>query len=184
MRRVALGLVVCALTCWAGTACAQLGIAVTPSGGSGCPPAAAVVCPCGGMDWLQVQVWEVPPSPGSTITVAINPIPGLCICPGQSPLSAVEGPGGTVTFTLNHLGGCVNPTFTASTTTPGVVPVTSTPVPMLSPDIDGNCVVNLVDFGLFATNYLTTFFCCDFNCDGTVNLVDFAVFATHFFHWC
>jgi hypothetical protein len=136
------------------------------------------------MDWFQVQVWEVPPSPGSVITLVVNPTPGLCICPGQSPLTAVEGPGGTVAFTVNHLGGCVNVTFTATTTTPGVAPVTSVPAPMTSPDLNGDCIVNLVDFGIFAVNYLTVFWCCDYNCDGIVNLVDFAIFATHFLHWC
>ena len=78
----------------------------------------------------------------------------------------------------------MNVTFLAATSTPGVAPVTSVPVLMISPDINGDCIVNLVDFGLFAANYLTTFVCCDFNCDGMVNLVDFALFAMHFTHWC
>jgi hypothetical protein len=99
-------------------------------------------------------------------------------------MSAVEGPGGTVVFTVNHLGGCVNVTFTATTTTPGVPPVTSFPAPMISPDINGDCIVNLVDFGIFAVNYLTAWRCGDYNCDGIVNLIDFAVFAQHFLHWC
>jgi hypothetical protein len=55
---------------------------------------------------------------------------------------------------------------------------------MTSPDLNGDCIVNLVDFGIFAVNYLTVFWCCDYNCDGIVNLVDFAIFATHFLHWC
>jgi hypothetical protein len=184
MRKLVFALILLACFCWSGSASAQLAIAVTPSGTSGCPPGHAALCPCGSMDWFQVQVWEMPPSPGSIITVAINRVPGLCICPGQSPLSAVEGPSGNVSFTFNHLGGCLNVTFTASTTTPGVAPVTSTPVLMISPDLNGDCIVNLVDFGIFALNYLTTAVCCDYNCDGTVNLIDFAIFAQHFLHWC
>jgi hypothetical protein len=114
----------------------------------------------------------------------MNPVPGLCICPGQSPQSAVEGPAGTVTFTFWKLGGCVNTTFTATTTTPGVPPVTSPVVRMKSPDINGDCIVDLVDFGIFAQNFLGMWFCCDFNCDGIVNLIDFAIFAQHFLHRC
>ena len=185
MKKLAVVLLVCAGVCWSGSVWAQLFITVTPAGTSGCPPTGVVAaCPAGDMDWFQVTVQEVPPAPGSIITVTVNPVAGLCICPGQSPQSAVEGAGGAVTLSFWRLGGCVGVSFTAVTTTPGVLPVTSPRFPMISPDINGDCIVNLVDFGIFAQNFLGTWYCCDYNCDGVVNLIDFAIFARHFTHWC
>jgi hypothetical protein len=45
-------------------------------------------------------------------------------------------------------------------------------------------VLNLVDFGNFAGNFLGTDPCYDYNCDGAVNLIDFGIFAGHFLHAC
>jgi hypothetical protein len=53
-----------------------------------------------------------------------------------------------------------------------------------STDNNGDCTVNLVDFGNFAGAFLTSESCHDYNCDGTVNLVDFGNFAGHFLHSC
>jgi len=55
-----------------------------------------------------------------------------------------------------------------------------------TPDLDGNGVVNLVDFALFAACYPCPpnayCFCADYNCDFVIDLVDFAIFATHWAH--
>jgi len=47
-------------------------------------------------------------------------------------------------------------------------------------NVDGS--VNLIDFGIFAGDFLTTAHRSDFNWDGTVNLIDFGMFASHFLH--
>jgi hypothetical protein len=65
-----------------------------------------------------------------------------------------------------------------------VVAGPSPAIPIASPDNNGDCVVNLIDFGSFAGDFLTTEACNDYNCDGIVNLVDFGAFAGHFLHNC
>jgi hypothetical protein len=137
------------------------------------------------MDWISVTVQEIPPAPPNVITVTCNVIPGVCVCPGQSPQSAPQGATGSVTFTFIKLGGCMSIDFTATTTTPGTAPVTSFPrTPIVSPDINGDCLVDLIDFGIFAASYLTANPCCDYNCDGIVSLVDFGIFVSHYLHRC
>lgn len=53
-----------------------------------------------------------------------------------------------------------------------------------SPDCQGDGVVDLVDFGHFASRYLTTDTCCDYDFSGLVDMVDYGEFASHFTHSC
>jgi len=59
---------------------------------------------------------------------------------------------------------------------------------LVSPDIDGNNVVNLADFSVFGAGYTSPPKpynpCIDYNCDGVVNLADFSRFASHYLHQC
>ena len=50
-----------------------------------------------------------------------------------------------------------------------------------SPDIDGNLLVNLVDFSAFASSFVFAYEeCCDFDANGVINLQDLSTFALHF----
>lgn len=185
MRNMAIALVICAGVCWSGNVRAQLSIVVTPMGNSGCPEEDIVAaCPCGEMDSFDVMVFEQPAVPTSVITVVMNGEPGVCICPGHSPQSKVEGPSGIVWFTFYHLGGHGGVSFSAETTTPGVEPVTSPMYLMKSPDINGDCVVNLIDFGIFGRDFMHFEFRSNYDCYGAVDMIDFARFTQHFLHWC
>lgn len=61
------------------------------------------------------------------------------------------------------------------------------PYAVKSPDINGDLVVDIVDFSLFAVAYGPPPIydaCKDYNCDGAIGLVDFSIFAQHFLHGC
>jgi len=47
-------------------------------------------------------------------------------------------------------------------------------------NIDG--IVDLIDFGMFALDYLSTSYKSDFNWDGIVDLIDFGMFAVNYLH--
>lgn len=57
-----------------------------------------------------------------------------------------------------------------------------------SPDMNGDCWVNLSDLAIFAACYMVPMtppcHCADYNDDGQVNLSDFAYFGAHYQHRC
>ena len=57
---------------------------------------------------------------------------------------------------------------------------------LVSPDIDGDLIVDLVDFSIFAQGWPPRAYDprSDMNSDGLVDLVDLALFATHYSHSC
>jgi hypothetical protein len=87
-----------------------------------------------------------------------------------------------VTAQFRNYGGCGNQQFFA--TVSGVTIGPSPTIFIVSPDWAADCLVDLVDFGMFAMCYRTMNPCCDFNCDGWSDLVDFGYFATHYMHSC
>ena len=57
----------------------------------------------------------------------------------------------------------------------------------VSPDINGDLIVQLIDLAQFGPVFLGTValnLCMDFNCDGIVNLVDLALLGAHWQHVC
>lgn len=57
------------------------------------------------------------------------------------------------------------------------------PLTMVSPDMNSDGVVNLVDVVLFTSVFYGPYsYRADFNCDGVVNLIDVTVLATHIGH--
>ena len=64
---------------------------------------------------------------------------------------------------------------------PGYLPIT-----VVSPDLNGDLVVNLMDLGSFSMTYLSGQYdwTIDFVSDGVINLADLGVFAEHFGHLC
>ena len=153
-----------------------------------CNPGTAVVCPASDMGWVKVTVVVRniygDPLPGKTVTCYANLVSGgpFCYCPGEDPQVGVTDVNGEVIFYYHDFGGCGELNWYADCES--VVLGPSGTIYIASPDNDGNCVVNLIDFGNFATAFTTTDPCSDYNCDGVVNLIDFGIFASHFTHSC
>jgi hypothetical protein len=88
---------------------------------------------------------------------------------------------GQVIVDWTHMGGCgavhVAAIEGVNLGVPGIGFVTS-------PDINGDGVCNLIDFGMFAGMYGTSEHCGDFDFDGIVDLTDFGTFAGHYGHAC
>jgi hypothetical protein len=126
------------------------------------------------------------------VIVSANPLfPPFCYCPDGEPApndyedTKMVGPTdavGVITAQFKKYGGCGNQQFYA---TIGMVTAgPSVAIYIASPDNNGDCIVNLVDFGNFAFSYLTDDDCSDYDCSGQVNLVDFGHFASHYLHDC
>ena len=152
-----------------------------------CNPNTAVVCPASDMGWVKITVTVRniygDPLPGKLVNCYAIPVTGtFCFCPGEDPQSGTTDEFGVVDFYYHDFGGCGDMQWGADCE--GVVFNPSNIIYIASPDNNGDCQVNLVDFGNFATAFLTTDPCSDYNCDGLVDLVDFGIFATHFLHIC
>jgi hypothetical protein len=106
----------------------------------------------------------------------------FCFCPGEEAQVGITDEDGVVVFTFNEFGGCGQMAFGAECR--GVPLFPSPQIFVCSPDCNGDCVVNLYDFGYFATYYLEAEPCCDYDCDGLVTLADFGTFALHYSHAC
>ena len=160
--------------------CFGLAIRYWPMGWPACNTGSSVTCPAGDMGWFLITVEEIPPSPGTPITCrAFGP---FAFGAGQNPQTVAQDSSGSASFTFINVGGCGNIMFQA--TSPTSPAIGTLPVFNASPDIDGDGMVNLSDFILFAEAYMTTNACCDFDCDGVVSLTDFIVFAEHYGHFC
>jgi hypothetical protein len=169
---------------FAGVPCAST-TTVTATGNGLCAPGAAV-CPGGDLDQVIVTVvvrdCYGAVVPGVMVDVSPTGVTGqFCFCDSVKTVGPTDATG-TTTATYIRFGGCGNLTFYATMGT--VVAGPSPAIPIASPDNNGDCVVNLIDFGSFAGDFLTTEACNDYNCDGIVNLVDFGAFAGHFLHNC
>jgi hypothetical protein len=153
-----------------------------------CNPDAAVVCPLSdaGLVYVTVTVRNVygDPLPGKIVDCYSIVVSGgpFCFCPGEDPQQSTTDVNGQAFFSFTDFGGCGDLQFGAECE--GVVFTPSPSIFVLSPDGNGDCVVNLTDFIAFAGVYNTVFPCFDFNCDGIVNLTDFIFFAGHYNHAC
>jgi hypothetical protein len=157
-----------------------------------CDPDVAVVCPASDMGSARITVTVRniygDPLPGKTVTVyAIPPDTcTFCFCPGEDPQVGVTDGNGVVVFYYTDFGGCCDLQWGAECE--GVILGPSNFIYIASPDNNGDCQVNLVDFGNFAADYGKTVppgsKCHDYNCDGVINLIDFGTFALHYFHQC
>jgi hypothetical protein len=152
-----------------------------------CDPDPAIVCPASDMGWVKVTVTVRniygDPLPGKLVNCYALPVTGtFCFCPGEDPQSGTTDINGEVVFYVSDFGGCGDIQWGADCE--GVVFNPSPAIYVASPDNNGDCIVDLIDFGYFAGAYLTADPCCDYNCDGIVDLIDFGVFASHYLHAC
>ncbi|MFH1313803.1 MAG: hypothetical protein ABIJ00_11340 [Candidatus Eisenbacteria bacterium] len=167
-----------------GNICLAVTVSAAGIGTPGCNPGTAIICPTGDMGAIQVTATEAAGYPVGTRITCTAAGPLICFCPGQNPQTQVVPVGNpVVNFTYFREGGCGNVTFSVVSTFSGAAGPTP-PIFVASPDINGDCQVNLIDFVQFAQCFLGANPCCDFNCDGTVNLTDFITFATHYLHFC
>jgi hypothetical protein len=178
----------------AGVPCAST-TTIVATGDSTCAPGAAI-CPNGDYDNVIVTVTVRDcygtPLPGHTAVVQASPAGApFCYCPDGEPppndyedtkISPATNGAGVTTVVFAKFGGCGDMQFYAQVGT--VLAGPSVAIYIASPDNNGDCVVDLIDFGNFATGYFGTDPCHDYNCDGVVDLIDFGNFATHYFHTC
>ncbi len=118
------------------------------------------------------------PCPGETITMNVN---ASCLCATPTTVTSLTNIMGVVTF-LPQLGGCCTaPGLVTYTDASGVVVGTSDGVN--SPDMSGDCRVNLSDVAMFSGVFFGSYSrCADFNVDGVLNLSDIGVLALHLGH--
>ena len=152
-----------------------------------CNPDVAVVCPASDMGWVKITVTVRnvygDPLPDKLVNCYAIPVTGtFCFCPGEDPQSDSTDVNGEVDFYYTDFGGCGDLQWGADCE--GVVFNASNIIYIASPDNNGDCIVNLIDFGNFSSDFLTTNPCSDYDCSGLVDLIDFGTFASHFLHTC
>jgi hypothetical protein len=152
-----------------------------------CDPDIAVVCPASDMGVIQVTVTVRniygDPLPGLEVDCWAEEVGGVfCWCPGESAQVDTSDINGQCFFYFTDFGGCGTLQFGAQCA--GITFIPSPTIEVRSPDINGDCIVDLLDFIIFAGSYLGTNPCCDYDCDGDVDLVDFITFAAHYLHAC
>ena len=106
----------------------------------------------------------------------------FCFCQGEVAQVDSTDQNGVVEFVFDDFGGCGELAFQAEGR--GVMLYPSPTIYVCSPDCNGDCMVSIHDFAVFATHYLGAYACCDYDCDGSVTLADFGVFASHYMHDC
>jgi hypothetical protein len=118
----------------------------------------------------------------------------LCLCAGSGSINADSATGvngcTTISGTL-QAGGCelVGVHAVVQGVIIGCPPICLTMV-VVSPDLDCDGDVDLVDFAIFAPSFNKACGnpaynpCCDYDCDCDVDLVDFSLFAQHWQHTC
>ncbi len=117
------------------------------------------------------------PCVGSVITMSINQ---NCVC-GALTATAITGNNGVATFRPRSGGCCSGPGVVTWTDASGVVLGSAALVN--SPDMSGDCAVNLTDVTMFATQFVSAGGrCADFNGDGAINLVDVVIISNHIGH--
>ena len=175
----------------AGIPCAGT-TSIVATGNSSCAPGAAI-CPNGDYDQVDVTVTvrDCYGTPLAGENVIVSTIDPFCYCPDGEPApndfedTKMVGPTdvlGQVVATFKKYGGCGNQQFYATIGAVNAGP--SVAIYIASPDNNGDCIVDLIDFGNFALVFFGTDPCSDYNCDGIVDLIDFGNFALHFFHSC
>jgi hypothetical protein len=143
---------------------------------------------------------------GSTITVTLldpmgDPLPGfpaqdvwigraasdpygtLALCTDGSIADGPSDTNGTMTF-----GGAISGGGQCSGVQVYILgsPLLGPPldIEMNSPDIDGNLVINTLDFGSFSIDYGGSAFRSDYDFSGEIDLIDFGQFASRFSESC
>ena len=156
-----------------------------PSPANSTFPSCIVTCPRGDIP-TSVVIRDAAnvPCPGVSVAMFVNPpcITGPCFT-GPVFFVATTNNAGVATFNPGMGGCCIQGNVQFFDNTTGVLLGTVGPPGQRSPDIDGNCRVDLADVQLFVAAFNTGQARCeDYNCDGVLNLQDISVIAQHFGH--
>lgn len=166
-------------------------------------PAWAVNCPAGDGERLDEARGDLGYDLDATITVILrdlnyDPIPNfpatdlwletedpqIVVCPGGTTADADTDSNGETTFSGPfQAGGCGSGVRVMVNGM--AIPAAPLDLTFVSPDLDGNLVVDLSDVVIFAMSYFGAYDpCCDLRHDGTINLSDLVVLAMHLGHSC
>lgn len=211
-KLVFLSLIAAALLCWqfmpAGVDNANSGIVYSCSStaaGAGC---CYLICPqgdgrrlddipeCAAIISLHAADITGAPIPGiiANDIWLVGCTGGLCLCGGSgsinadSATSAFAGVAGNTTISGDLAAGGCDSGF--NVVIQGVIvgcPPTCLPYTVISPDINCDLLVDIIDLAIFSPVYLGTSpytYCMDFDCSGGIDIVDFAIFGVHYLHAC
>ena len=116
---------------------------------------------------------------------------GICLCGGSGSINADSNtsafvPGFTTISGDLAAGGCDTGFYVVIQ---GVIvgcPATCLPYQIMSPDINCDLIVDLIDLAMFAPPYQSGPYdiCIDYDCNGYLDLIDFAIFGIHYLHAC
>lgn len=118
----------------------------------------------------------------------------LCLCAGSGSIDADSATGANGMTTMSSsmtAGGCE--LVGVHVVVQGIIigcPPTCLSMIVVTPDLDCDGDVDLVDFALFAPTFNSSAPgppydpCMDYDCDGDIDLVDFSLFAQHWQHSC
>jgi hypothetical protein len=178
-------LVLTAGVCFAGIPLPPL-CTIEASGDGDCAPGAAVCPQCDG-DVITVFIelidqYGMPVVEQPVDIWADYDAPGFRYCALEQLKTTVTDLNGQATVTFGCFGGCGDLSFYAECLYVIIGP--SDPIHVASYDIYADQRVDISDFIDFATAYLTSDPCCDYDCDGIVGLSDFISFAGHYLHDC
>lgn len=162
------------------------------------PPLSAL-SPSSGDATITVSVYDAAEDPIPGIPAAdywlIGCNDGLTLCGGAAAIDAT-GPSdanGTTTIAGRMGGGGCDACLLVVVQSvilmePDCVTPLTVPVATHSPDVNGDLVVNALDFNALGNAWEplggTYDACMDFDCDGAINLIDFTVFGNHWLHGC
>jgi hypothetical protein len=175
------GMAVAGVPC-AGTS--ECNVSVGHLGTTSCTGTAGAFCPAGDQDTVVIDV-VIRDCYGNTLagrTVTVSPPGGdFYFCEGAKVLTTDALGAASTTYT--QFGGCGFAQFSA---TSGGVTIQGNLIycANFDNDVPANGSVTLSDFARFASGYLGTDPCHDYDCSGSVTLSDFAKFASHYLHSC
>lgn len=168
----------------AGVPCAGTSECNVSSDSPLCTSTEGAFCPLGDGDMVTVDV-VIRDCYGNTLAgrdVTIDPPGGNFFFCGGSVLVTTDALG-EASATFDEFGGCGFAQFSA--TSEGVT-IQGNLIYSANFDNDepANGSVTATDFARFASHYLTTNPCSDYDCTGSVQAPDFARFASHYLHAC
>ncbi len=151
------------------------------------------VCPAGDGTGISISVRDANDDPieGAQVVPFFGGTCEGCMC---DPISVFTGPDGTVTMSIyGGLNASPAPDCCAITTAMTVggqeIPWLGTELPsdtreFISPDLNGDCVVDELDEAILNSDFGTSACRSDFDCDGLVELDDLMTYSIHFGHEC
>jgi hypothetical protein len=110
---------------------------------------------------------------------------GNCLCGGSGCIDADAATDGTGSTTISDAWAAGGYDTGVKVVCQGVLLNQCLAVVAVSPDINCDLLVDVIDLSTFALTYgIGGNPACDYNCDGNQDIVDFSLFAQHYLHSC